>query len=292
MADNDTVVRSALDTPTTGTDDGAKLDTKPTLTEAEKRASRMGWKPEPQYKGDKPWVDATEFLRVYEEEPAVLKTRLNKTEADNKRLQQQMVEMQQSAQALHKLAYEQGMREWKEKHDALAAAKAKAITEGDGEMAVTAEAALDEHKAAKPTPQAAPANNTPPEITAWRTENSWYDTDPIMAGLANGAAQALYAKGERDNTKLLKAMREAVEERFPEYFDEPGNGAEDEPPPKPKATPQRGGRTGGVTRSTAKTYENLPREAKEACDKLVRHKFVKDRAQYVAMFDWKGLENG
>lgn len=273
---------SDVDTGTTA-DGGASMNE----PSPEDRARRMGWRPEGEYKGDKPWIDAGAFLERAESAP-VLKSKLNKAQGEIEHLKVQVKEVQSAAQEFRKLASAEAERKWQEKYDTLVAAQAKAVEQADGEAFQAAQADLQEHTSKKPastTSDAKAGGPQDPIVQAWVAENPWYNQYPDMAAAAARAGQKAYNKGLRGQ-EVLDAMRDYVVDKYPEEFDEA-------PTPTRSSghgpSPARGGRTGGSSRTVAKTYENLPADAKKACDQLIRAKMVKDAKQYCEMFDWSSV---
>lgn len=266
---------------TTVTDDSS---TGPT---PEERASRMGWKPEDQYKGDKPWVSAEAFLERSESAP-VLKAKLNKADARIAALEGTVREVQTAAQEFRKLAASEAERKWQDKFEALAAAQAKAVEQADGEAFQAAQADILKHQEAKPTPvttstSTSPSGSTDPVVIAWEKANPWFFAHVDMNSAAVRAGQKAHAKGLRGQ-EVLDAMRDYVVDKYPEEFED----VEDEPLPRKAngATPHRGGRTSGGSKNVARTYENLPPDDQKTCDQLIKTKMVKDRKQFCEMYNW------
>lgn len=244
----------------------------------EAQAKRMGWKPDFPGEGK---LSAEDFVKKHDETPAILKAELNRANARIAAVEAESRETVKAAKEFQKLAEANAQREWKAKYDTLIAAQAKAVREGDEEAFSAAASDIDTHREAKPTPKAdAPASQViSPIVTTWKSENPWFGTNKRMTALAMAAGDEAFASGERNEAKLVEIMREAVEERFPDEFDE-------KPERKP-GNPQRGGRSSGATKTVAKTYDNLPSESKAACDRLVKLKMVKNREQYCEMYDWR-----
>ena len=101
-----------------------------------------------------------------------------------------------------------------------------------------------------------------------------------MTAVANGIGESL--RIEFPNLKgqqFLEKLDEVLTEEFPNKF---GNEKKQSPTSRVESGSGRAGRSGG---SNAQTYDNLPSEAKAACDRFVKQKLM-TREQYVADFDW------
>jgi hypothetical protein len=75
---------------------------------------------------------------------------------------------------------------------------------------------------------------------------------------------------------FLDKLDEVLAEEFPNKF-----GKKQSPSSRVESGSGRQSRSGGNTQS----YDNLPPEAKSACDRFVKQKLM-TREQYVADFDW------
>jgi hypothetical protein len=79
--------------------------------------------------------------------------------------------------------------------------------------------------------------------------------------------------------EFLKKMDEVLQEEFPDRFK---TGKERKGPAVESGA---GGRGGGGNRN-AKSYDNLPSEAKAACDRFVKTIPKYTREDYLAEYDW------
>jgi|GEM_PF-5818920 len=125
----------------------------------------------------------------------------------------------------------------------------KAVEEGDTE---TAKAAVDE--ITKVT-QAAPQGD--PLVNQWRSENTWFDSDPIAQSVAK-AASGVAAQQGKPVVEQLEAARQAVYDRFPEHAPKkPAKAVEVGAPAAAANPPKRG-----------KSFHDLPTENQEAARAL------------------------
>lgn len=230
----------------------------------EAQASKMGWKPQEKFKGDPArWVDAKTYVERGEEVLPIVKAQLRKTETELAEVRKAAQEWQE----FNRKATEREVSEWRAKFEQAVQDKAAAISKGDGEAAVEAEARQEELKANRPEQ---PKKDTPqvnPLFAAWKAQNDWFDVDEEKTDIATGIGLRLAKKGVQGE-EFFKALDAEMERRTQT---------------PPRAGPQRGGRTSGDAK-VAKTYENLKPEFKSACDRMVGTLKIK-KEDYVAGCD-------
>ncbi|MCR4285083.1 MAG: hypothetical protein NUV97_03520, partial [archaeon] len=76
--------------------------------------------------------------------------------------------------------------------------------------------------------------------------------------------------------EFLNKLDEELEKQFPEKFGK-------------RTSPVEGNTSGGgSTRGSSKkqSFENLPADAKAACDRFIKSGMIKNRDAYVAEYDW------
>ena len=239
---------------------------------AEKKARVMGWKPQAEYKGKNEWVDAETFLARGEESLPLMQRRMEN-------MQRQLDETVRTAQEYKKFVEGAAEARWRTHYEDLKAKEALAVTEGDGEAFVKTREELAAHVAAKPVVTAPVVNQPSVEdqtvINEWQTQNPWIKTHPDVAAFAIARGQQLKLEG-KNLDGILFGMREAVERTFPDVV-----GVR-----QSRSGPQRGGRTSGNMQGGGKTYDDLPPEAKKACDDFIRKGFIKNKQQYLSNYQW------
>jgi hypothetical protein len=122
----------------------------------------------------------------------------------------------------------------------------------------------------------------------FRDANPWYDKANLASASELDVSARLYADrmtekhmdktAEMAPADFFEMIQGLVDEKFPTLRNKPAR-------PKPPsdvagATPNRGPGQRG------KTYNDLPPLAQQACDKWVKQGLIKDRAAYVASYDW------
>lgn len=274
------------------------------ITAAEiSRAAELGHVPLEKWTGPKDkWVNARDYIakgeeilpivkaqkRALERQVAELKTTIDATNADV------AVFRDFVTKAAERKYQEQMATALKAKEEAIDEGSGKAVTAADKEIARIEKEKADADEAAKKKP-AGTATGDHPDYAAWLTDNSWYAEDLDLQAAANIIAHqearanpSVTGKGLYDKVKARLQKQALWKEKFPE---DPamtmGNIVE--------------GETGNGNRrpgnSKAKTYENLPAEAKAACDKFIANGWItlpgkkdatlKDKREaYCADYDW------
>jgi hypothetical protein len=237
-----------MDTTVDNDANASVKDTEDRNYEAE--ASKMGWKPETEFKGDKAkWIDAKSFVARGEEVLPIVKAELKKTRAE-------LDEFRKTAQefaAFNEAAREREVSEWKAKYEEAVRSKSEAITQGDGAAAIEADAKLEELKANRPEPKKE-VLKPDPEFSAWHADNDWYGKDDERTLQANLIAASISKKQGLKG----RALYDAVSEKLGE-FEAVASG-------KARTGSQRGGKVAAETKG-ARTYENLKPEFREQCDR-------------------------
>ena len=243
----------------------------------ESLAKKEGWSPKESFKGDpEKWVDAETFYKRGQELNPFLKKHNKELQSKVEELQKQIETTREDAKEFRKFIETAAKREIDAKIAELEAQKAAAIESGDGTKAVqidrdiraaekeSIKAEKEERKTEPPPPN--------PVFEAWLKENPWYKDNPDMRDEADGIGLA-YHKKKLPASEIYAKVRERMEILYPEAFEK-----------TERPGPQRGSATTGLPKK--KSYENLPDEAKKACDKFVKQGLFKSRDEYVAKFDW------
>ena len=255
------------------------------------KATRLGWVPQEEYKGDKSkWRDAEEFLEFGERLNPILRDNNKRLEAQLRERDLQIASIQKEVGKFAKI-HEQTVKDaYAKALSDLKAEKKAAFEIGDYDTVMALDDKIAETRIAEKTPAEAPPpqppkNEVPDDIQAtfneWSQANSWIK-DPEMEAYARAAGellvkQGVVAKGEYFKPFLAK-VTEKVKERFPENFPEVRRGA-----------PNRveGGSDSGSGRPAGKqSYNHLPAEAKESCDLLVKTIPGYTREKYCAAYRW------
>ena len=239
----------------------------------EAEARREGWKPESEWHGDPPaggFKTAEQFVGDGEQISGILKDKIG-------RLEERIDSLTQTNAEFKQFTDKQFAKEHKKNEQLIAdleAAKAQAITDGDGAAAVKADREISSLQ----------VDNTPPDdlqfqadAQRWASENKWYATNQKLSAFADGIADRLVQQGYRGQAYWNELTRQ-TQENFPEEFENPNR--------KKAATVESGG-TKEVVGSKARTWENLPKADKAAAERFIRDIPGFTKEAFVEQYDWE-----
>ena len=258
----------------------------PQESEAEVKARRLGWLPKGEFRGDPDrWRPAEEYLArgetimpLLQRDNDRLHGRISNLEKEIKETREVAGELRDFASKAEERAYERAKREIQAKIEAAAA-------NADPNTVRTEMANLDQlekdHKVApkEKTNGATPAID--PEIQGWINTESWYTKDRTLNAFATDTYGELErAKPGMSTAERLAETKRLTQEKFPEKFGLGDN-------PKRTAAAAVSNPNGAVkTKKTGKTYEDLPDDAKRACDRFVKMIPGFKREDYLKDYDW------
>lgn len=243
-------------------------------------AANLGWVPKEQFRGNPDdWVDADTFVRRGKEIMPILRK-------NNERLQRKVEELakSQAEQArvfaefneYHKRTINQ------QKEAALAQlreARKQAIENSDGAAFEQIEGHIRQVEAFEPElPKPAEASvELPPDFAEWLSENQWYAKDKVAQLQADEIAEQLRKEGVTANGRdFLDEVGKRVREALPQRF---GNPARRQPASVAAPSP-------AAPRKSGKSYDDLPAEAKQLCDRFVQTIPGFTRDQYLRDYKW------
>lgn len=273
------------------------------VNETEAKARVMGWRPQEEYEGKAPWVDAETFLKRGEEVLPIVNAsnkRLRETvDAQNARLVELERINKANAAALEELvaANREAVVERSERTvEQIEAGIVEAREAGNVQEELNL---LREHAAAvtklntakeKPRPQPAAQPNggqdpsQTPEFQQFLRDNPWWQTDSVMRAASIEINNQLYREGKitavTSQAERLEMVAEATRQRF---------GMKDNGKRGGSNRVEGGGGPGSGTggSSTGTTYANLPPEAKEACAKAAKRLKIGEGQKYKTVEDWQ-----
>lgn len=268
-ADDETIVDPE------GVNDAAGVDDGPRNYEAE--ALELGWRPPDEFKGDPArCVDAKTFVERADTVMPLLKKKLSHLERENRDIKKQARRITEHFNQ----AEERIRAELMEKME-------KAVVTGDvaGFKALQKENEKLTSSAAKPEHTAADAREA---FDSFRDTNPWYDRANLGGATELEVNARLYA--DRMTEKHLEKTNDMAPAEFfgfieglvKEKYPTIGVKAARQKPASDVAgtTPNRGAGQRG------KTFADLPPAAQAAADKWIKQGLIKDRAAYVASYDW------
>jgi hypothetical protein len=261
--------------------------------EIRQEAESQGWVPKERFRGNESdWVDADTFVKRGREILPILRKNNENLIKDLNATKEQLKEFRQAAEEFKQFqreAYERKANDYEQRIKEIKESRAQAISDGDGQKVNALDDALDlakeEFKEAKQAVKDADVVKTPeptqteidPGLQVWLDRNTWFGEDKRMTAVVNGIGESLrlefpLLKGQ----PFLDKLDEVLAEEFPNKF-----GKKQSPSSRVESGSGRQSRGGSNTQS----YDNLPSEAKAACDRFVKQKLM-TREQYVADFDW------
>ena len=153
--------------------------------------------------------------------------------------------------------------------------RAQAITDGDGQAYNKANEDISNvERGMVDTPQQ--NNGLDAMATQWLSENQWYNTNQNLRIYADGLADVVSNEGYRGPAYYTELTRR-VQEAFPQAFENPN---------KAKQTSvESGGQKDTEASKNAHVYENLPTDAKAACDRFVANGLM-SKKDFTAAYEW------
>jgi DNA repair exonuclease SbcCD ATPase subunit len=248
-------------------------------------ALSMGWTPREEWKGDpSKWRSAAEFVERGKEILPIVNKRLEQERQRSAQLERELQEMRATLQEFREYSKRDKERMYKRALEELKAKKKQALEEGDAdavleiddailELRESNKKALEEEKPTAPTYD--PTNDV--VYQTWLSENRWYGTDVELTYYADAIGRVLaHNNPELKGRPFLDAVKQRLREQFPEKFDNP----------RRKIATVEGTSVGTASSKLKRTYENLPPDAKAACDRFVKQGLM-TREEYVAEYDWE-----
>jgi hypothetical protein len=261
----------------------------------EQEAKRFGWVPKEDFRGNETdWVDADTFVKRGKEINPILRAnneRLKKElDAEREKHTAEIAAIRQTAEEFkqfQKDAFERKQKELSTELEALKAQRKEAIREGDADLVVELEDRIEEVKeerasAKEPTPAPAKVDEpvkVDPSLSEWIDNNKWFGSNQEATQIANALGATINQEFPNLRGKaFLDKLDERLKQRVPELYGNPNQG---------RNTVEGGGARGNASSSGKKTYDNLPSEAKAACDKFVKQGLFKSKQEYVDLYDWE-----
>jgi hypothetical protein len=257
------------------------VDTPAVPPEVEQEARVLGWKPKEEFSGDpEQWRDADEFLRRGKEINGFLRKDLEKIQRELTRRDQELAEVRSTVDEFRKYHEQTEDRAYKRALKELQERKKDAIEAGDGEAVIAVEEEIDglkEARRAKEATPSKPAADTSGEnvkvFQEWVAENQWFADNVDLRATANGFSDIVRVENPNlVGRAFLDEVTKRIKKAFPDRFENPN---------KSQPSAVDGGGSPRPTGSKKPGYNDLPAEAKAACDKFVKAKLL-TQEQYVA----------
>lgn len=262
-------------------------------------AESQGWVPKDRFKGNESeWVDADVFVKRGREILPIVRKHNEELKRDLAQTKEQLREFRAAAEEFKKFqkdSFDRKVAEYETEISELKTSRAQAISDGDGIKVNQLDEALDATKekiaeakqaaieVQKQTVNAATPVTIDPVLQSWLDNNKWFGVDKRLTGIVNGIGDSLRLEFPLLTGKdFLDKLDEVLSEEFPNKFGKskrPNNAGNMNPVESGSGRQSRVG-------SGSKTYDNLPSEAKAACDRFVKQKLM-TREQYVKEYSWE-----
>ncbi len=233
---------------------------------AEDKARRLGWKPKDEFSGpDGKWVDAAEFVRRGEESPALLRENNKVLERQVKVLKDDLRKFAGQMGTIQKRAYDTAVRDLEARH-------AEAVESGDAHAAL--DVAKEMHALSREVEDVVapdgPDEDDRAALDDFKARNPWMGKDNAMTAYAVALSNDLQGQGVEGKAQLEEVERQ-MRAAFPAKFTRPRpavSAVESQTPSRPRA----------------KSFIDLPSDAKQMAQNLVKRGVFKSVDEYAKDF--------
>lgn len=230
----------------------------PVTKTVEDYARERGWKPQEEWSGEGEWRDAETFLTFGLE-------RARDLNRDVKHLRENIDQLSRTQRQEADRAAQRARTEEKQRWEQLLSV---AVQEGDEGKAFEAT-----QKIAEISVQPVTSPQGDPLVAQFVADNAWFTSDPIAKSVAVAAADVVTDAGG-SVADQLKAAKEAVHKRFPEYAPTPAT------PPKVVDVARPGSRLASPG-NRAKGFADLSADQQMAARYLVQQGKIANVEAYV-----------
>lgn len=242
----------------------------------EQEARRGGWKPQDQYTGSAPWVDAKEFvengrkvLPHVQREASRLREENRQVVAAYEKQQAELNDMKQQVASLATFRQELAGRERERIRQETIAELQNARANNDPAAEA---AALDKLTRPAPAPvvekpapvveKPAPQRATvPQEFIDWQSQNEWWQQDQVLQQAMNVVGADLRAQGKLTGMSLTDQLNTTAKIVLERYAPQRQQQSRAESGSRPS-----GGGGGGNRQPAEPSYDALSAQAKAECD--------------------------
>jgi len=262
--------------------------------QTQKEARIFGWVPKEEFRGSEDdWVDAEVFVKRGKEINPILR---KNNELLMKKLDEKAKEIDsikasvEEFKKFQKESFERKTAEYEVQIAQLKSQKREAIAEGNGDLVVDIDDQIDslkeaqreakEASKAKPEPEQPAQVSIPddPELQGWLNKNTWFGNDIEMTELANTLGSSVRKQFPHLTSRaFLEKLDDKIREYMPNKF--LGNKAKG-------SAVDSSGSVRGTGSSGKKSYDNLPDDAKQACDRFIKQGWIKSKQEYIDSYDW------
>ena len=242
--------------------EGTEVEVSEVDEETLAEAKRQGWVPQSDYNGPEDrQVDADTFVKKGKEINALLRKDNEFLKREVSEMKTTMMEFKKFHADTEKRAYDRAMLDLRDQ-------KKEAINTGDGDKVLQIDDAIDELKQARAIEkvEVRPSNQPDPTFVQWNEDNPWFGKDTELTEEANLIGEVIKRKqptliGEAFLDEVTKRVKKAYPEKFT-------NTNRARPSPVEGTTAPKSNQKGG------KGYNDLPPEAKQACQKFEKQGLI------------------
>jgi len=239
----------------------------------ETEAKAQGWNPDKDSLPEGKWTDAKTFVEKGDKIAGILKSRLDRQDGQIR----QLMDDNKAYGEYQKTLLDKEKAKSASRLVELEALRATAITDADGAEYTRVDRLIQKEREdlAEPPPQANGKEGMDMLAQAWILNNSWYNDNPKLHTYADGLAEGVDSEGYTGQAYFSELTRR-VQEAFPEEFQNPRQTQSN--------SVEKGGELETVD-SDARTFENLPKDAKTACNRFVKSGFT-TKEDYIKDYEW------
>lgn len=246
----------------------------------EEQARTLGWKPQDEYDGKGEWVDADTFLTAREENLGIAKRDAKILKRENETLSRKLNNAQKMIDQLSKFeqnAYNRALNDLKVQQK-------QAVRDGDEDAHDRISKEIDELRdkageAKDDKPKQFDQKAYQKSFSEWLADNEWYAKDEVRRTYADSVIADLGPLEEYDGTadEWLAEIADRTNKRFikKEKAD-------------PKVNPVAGAQGMRQPGAKGKAYADMPADAKQMADMMVRQGIFKDKDAYAKEY-WKNV---
>lgn len=251
--------------------------------EIETRARRLGWVAQEEFRGEPSrWKPADEFLKRGEDVLPIMRENNRKLQDQLDRMTSEMAEVRNATVELREFSSKAEERAYKRAKEELDREMRAAFQTGDAAAFDDARRRMDGLETPKPAETARATPSTPqldPRVKQWIDSNEWFNRDKTMNSFATAYHGTLLAdKPGMTMEENLAEVAAEVKRRFPEKFSNARRDA-----PNAVGSP---GAPNGMGGPAKRSYENLPPEARAACDRFMKTIPGYKKEDYVKAYQW------
>lgn len=254
----------------------------------EARARVQGWRPKEEYKGPADrWRPADEFLRsaetilpIVNARNRVLEYKVDTVTSELADVKKVLGEFREFASRGEQRAYERAKSELVAKRDvAVAHADTETFRQVERDIAELDKSVPAKIEPPRREPSPAEVRKNDPAIDEWIGENAWFNNDPVLRSVAQALdGDYMRSKSGLSTSDRLAAVKSEVMRRFSDKFENPAR--------ETATSVSSPSGNSGHKKAAKHSYENLPPDAKRACDKFVKTIPGYKAEEYVANYDW------